>query len=224
MHKNINRIVGDNLMIKLIIFDQDGTLYKKDNELMLYTRKITKKWLMKRLSLSKMEVEKLYEELPKKFPNPYLGFMSLGLKVEDYMNEVFDQIAPEKFLEYNENVYQFFKNNKIPKALVTFASPTYTKKLQKVLKVYDYYSKIIFGKDLKTYSKGEAYAELINLFKLKCNEVCVVGDDYENDIKPALALGCKTVWITKKCVYSCETYAQDIDEFINKKLEMVLYE
>lgn len=211
-------------MIKLIIFDQDGTLYEKDNELMLHTRKMTKKWLMKSLNLDNIEVEKIYEELPKTFPNPYLGFMSLGLKVEDYMNEVFEQINPENFLEFNENVYQFFRNNKIPKALVTFASPTYTEKLQKTLKIYDYYSKIVFGKDLKTYSKGEAYGNLIDLFELKCDEVCVVGDDYENDIKPARELGCKTVWITKKCVHNGEAYAKNIDDFINKKLEMFLYE
>ena len=34
-------------MIKLIIFDQDGTLYERNNKLMLYTRKLTKEWIMK---------------------------------------------------------------------------------------------------------------------------------------------------------------------------------
>lgn len=52
-------------MIKLIIFDQDDTLYERNNKLMLYTRKLTKEWIMKSLNLNNIEVEKLYEELPK---------------------------------------------------------------------------------------------------------------------------------------------------------------
>ena len=211
-------------MIKLIIFDQDGTLYERNNKLMLYTRKLTKEWIMKSLNLNNIEVEKLYEELPKKFPNPYLGFMSLGLKIEDYMSEVFDKINPEEFLEFNPKLYNFFKNVKIPKVLVTFASPKYTMKLQETLKIYNCYSKIIFGKDLKTCSKGEAYKKLINLFGLNSNEVCVVGDDYENDIKPARELGCETIWITKKCVHDKEKHVNCIEEFINQSREMLLNE
>ena len=205
-------------MIKLIIFDQDGTLYERNNELMLYTRKLTKEWIMKSLNLNEMEVEKIYEELPKKFPNPYLGFISLGLKVEDYMSEVFDKISPENFLEFNPEIYNFFRENNIPKALVTFASPKYTEKLQKKLKIFDCYSKIVFGKDLKTYSKDEAYSEIMRIFNLKSDEVCVVGDDYENDIKTAQKLGCKTVWITKKSVVEDISSATCIEEFIDKKM------
>lgn len=140
-------------MIKLVIFDQDGTLYKRDNQLMLTTRKLTKDWLMKSLNLKYVEVEELYEELPKKYPNPYYGFKSLGLGVENYMSEVFDKVNPSDYIDFNDKLYHFFKCSKLKKALVTFASPQYTKELQNKLKIYDYYSKIIYGKELKTYSK-----------------------------------------------------------------------
>lgn len=220
MYKSINRDVGDK-MIKLIIFDQDGTLYKRDNQLMLTTRKLTKEWLMKSLNIDYVEVENLYRELPQNFPNPYYGFKSLGLRVEDYMAEVFDRVNPADFIEFNNKLYDFFKNSKLKKALVTFASPKYTVKLQNKLNIYDYYSKIIYGKELKTYSKHEAYQKLIDLFEVDLNEVCVVGDDYENDIRPAHEIGCKSIWVTEECNRENEFHVESIEDFLKLSLEKI---
>ena len=46
---------------------------------------------------------------------------------------MFDKINPSRFLEFNQMLYSYFKYNKQLKALVTFASPNYTIKLQEKL-------------------------------------------------------------------------------------------
>lgn len=196
----------------MMIFDQDGTLYPKKHELYQYTRKLTKRWLQNKLKVTSDEMEKIYKSLSVNYPNPYFGFISLGCTVNEYMSEVFDKIEPEKFLTYNPILYNFFKTCNIKKSLVTFSSPRYTKKLQNVLKITNFYSEILYVKDFKTYNKKECYKKIAKDYNLKYQEICVIGDSKENDINPAKELGCQTIWI------SSEGNANNIDEFIIKEM------
>lgn len=185
------------MSIKLIIFDQDGTLYPNTHKLFTYTRKITKEWIAKSLNISSIEVETIYEKLAKKYPNPYLGFISLGLSIKDYMLEVFDKIEPGNFLNLNPILYEYFAKDNTKKALVTLASPKYTQKLQEKLGIKQYYENILYLKDFKTYNKKECYKKLAKDFNIKFSEICVVGDSYYNDILPAIELGCNVILISK---------------------------
>ena len=184
-----------NKKIKMIVFDQDGTLYPRENKLIIETRKKTKKWLANKLKKDLDEIEKIYKQLPKKYPNPYLGFMSIGCSVDEYMSEVFDKVNPDKYLKFNPLLYKFFESNKQLKALVTLASPNYTIKLQETLKLKSFYDKILYVKDFETYSKGQCYKKLAKNFNIKFEEMCVIGDSYDNDILPAQELGCETKYI-----------------------------
>ncbi|MBR3134923.1 MAG: HAD family hydrolase [Clostridia bacterium] len=204
------------MQTKLLIFDQDGTLYSRNSNLMKYTRLKTKKWIAKELNISDEEVEKIYAELPIKYPNPYLGFMSLGCEVSDYMSQVFDKIEPQDFLEFNKELYMFFKNNNIRKSLVTMSSKTYTKKLQSCLKLYDFYESILYVNEFKTYNKKEGYKMLAKKLNVSYPEICVIGDSIENDLKPAKDIGCKTVLISEHVNNEYRT-VKNIEEFIRKR-------
>lgn len=182
--------------IKMIIFDQDGTLYPSNHDLFRYTRKKTKKWLSKKLNISSEEIDKIYKTLSTEYPNPYFGFMSLGCSIDEYMSEVFDKIEPSEFLTFNPTLYEYFEKSKEKKSLVTLASPKYTNKLQEVLKLKKFYDEILYVKDFETYNKKQCYKKVADDFNLKFSEICVIGDSLENDIKPAKELGCKTVWIS----------------------------
>lgn len=148
------------MKIKIIIFDQDGTLYPKKHKLYEYTRALTKKWISENLKVSLKDVEIIYKDLAIKYPNPYDGFQSLGLSVETYMSEVFDKIEPKKYLQYNPLIYNYFEKSKEKKFLVTFASPMYTKKLQNKLGIEKFYDEILYVKDFKSYTKRECYQEI----------------------------------------------------------------
>lgn len=204
------------MQTKLLIFDQDGTLYPRNSSLMKYTRIKTKDWIAKELNISCEEVEKMYAKLPIEYPNPYLGFMSLGCKVSDYMSEVFDKIEPQDFIEFNRELYMFFKNDNIKKALVTMSSKTYTKKLQECLKLYNFYDSILYVNEFETYNKKEGYEKLAKVFNVSYPEICVVGDSIENDLKPAKDIGCKTVLISE---YANKEYrtVKNIEEFIKER-------
>ena len=185
------------MKIKIIIFDQDGTLYPKNHKLYRDTRKLTKKWISKSLKIPLEDVEKIYKELAIQYPNPYIGFQSLGLSVEEYMNNVFDKIEPENYLQYNLIIHDYFQNSKCKKILITFASPKYTKKLQKKLEIEEFYDEILYVKDFKSYNKKECYEEIVNKYKVNNKEILVIGDSYVNDIKPAIELGCQTIFISQ---------------------------
>lgn len=204
------------MSIKMMIFDQDGTLYPDNHKLFQYTRIRTKEWLAKKLKVSFEEIERIYNELPKKYPNPYLGFISLGCSVKEYMDEVFDKIEPSKFLVFNPVIYDFFLNSSSLKALVTLASPKYTEELQKTLQLIDFYDEILYLKDFKTYSKKQCYEKLAKDFNLDFQEICVIGDSYENDIIPARELGCKVVLISKETKNIGNiSKVKSIEDFIN---------
>lgn len=207
-----------NKKIKMIVFDQDGTLYPRENELIIETRKKTKKWLANKLKKDLDEIEKIYKQLPKKYPNPYLGFMSIGCSVDEYMSEVFDKVNPDKYLKFNPLLYKFFESNKQLKALVTLASPNYTIKLQETLKLKSFYDKILYVKDFETYSKGQCYKKLAKNFNIKFEEMCVIGDSYDNDILPAQELGCETILISSKSkIYKGVKIYSNIESYINEE-------
>lgn len=205
--------------IKMLVFDQDGTLYPNENSLILETRKKTKYWLSNKLNKNLNEINEIYEQLPKKYVNPYFGFKSLGCSVDEYMSEVFDKVNPSMFLKFNQTLYSYFKYNKQLKALVTFASPNYTIKLQEKLKLKDFYDRILYVKDFETYSKGQCYEQLAREFNIKFDEMCVIGDSYYNDILPAQQLGCKTILISNKskALKNVEIY-KNIESYIDKEV------
>lgn len=201
--------------IKMLVFDQDGTLYSKENNLILETRNKTKCWLADKLEKNLNEIDELYKQLPEKYANPYLGFQSLGCSVDEYMSEVFDKVDPGKFLDFNQILYSYFKDCKKLKALVTFASPNYTIKLQETLRLKEFYNRILYVKDFKTYSKGQCYKKLAIDFNINFDEMCVIGDSYYNDILPAQQLGCKTILISNKELKNVKTY-KNIESFISE--------
>lgn len=174
-------------MIKVIIFDQDGTFYPSNYKLTKVLRAKTKEWIQKTLKIERNQLESIYLKLPSKYPNPLDGFSSIGLKIDDYMHKVFDKINPSEYLKENKKLINLFKELKIDLYVVTIASIKYSKKLQKILGI----KRLI----KKTYSLGEKYPRIKTKFEiyekirkkmnLKRKEILIVGDNYLLDLKYA---------------------------------------
>lgn len=189
-------------MIKLIIFDQDGTFYSPNHKLAKVLRDKTKEWIKKVLKIERNELESLYLKLPSKYPNPLDGFSSIGLRAKDYMNNVFDEINPPKYLRENKKLINILKELEIDLYVVTIASIKYSKKLQRILGI----KKLI----KKTYSLGEKYPRIktkLEIYEkirsknnLKRKEVLIVGDNYPLDLKDASGKGYPCVLIYNKDV------------------------
>ncbi len=182
--------------VKCFIFDQDGTFYPEDSKLTDELRRKTKRWLMKRLSLKINEVEELYKKLPKKYPNALEGFISLGLTIRDYHKNVFDTVDPSKYLSKDEKLISTLKKLGGEKFVVTFSSKRYSESLQKTLGIYNIIKKTYSSIDfLPETSKIFIYNYIKKIKKLKKEEICIVGNNLEVDVLPALNEGYKTILI-----------------------------
>lgn len=183
-------------MIRAYIFDQDGTLYLKQSRLTYALRERTKEWISGSLSMAREEVNTLYAKLPKDFPHPYHGFLSLGLSPEEYHKEVFDKVDPTLFLDKDNRLVNLFARISIPKFVVTLASLGYSEKLQRRLGVYDLVERTISAiEHPPTYSKLQAYESIRKNLGINANEICVVGDNLSTDILPAIEKGFKAFFI-----------------------------
>ena len=179
-------------MTKAYIFDQDGTLYPKKSNLTDVLRERTKEWLSESLSMAREEVNTLYAKLPKDFPHPYHGFLSLGLSPEEYHKEVFDKVDPTLFLDEDNRLVNLFARISVPKFVVTLASLGYSERLQRRLGVYDLVERTISAiEHPPTYSKLEAYELTRKHLGIAAEDICVVGDNLSTDILPAVENGFK---------------------------------
>lgn len=182
--------------MKAYIFDQDGTFYPKDHEITYALRTKTKEWISRTLNLTKEEVDKLYKELPQKYPHPFDGFTSLGLNLDEYHKEVFDKVDPSLYLHKDTKLVNVLRVIDSPKYVVTLASTNYSFKLQKALGIDELidnsFSLIDF---LPTHSKLNAYEHIRKQLLLEPKEICVVGDNLQVDIQPALEKGYFTLLV-----------------------------
>lgn len=185
--------------VKCYIFDQDGTLYDKENPITKESRRLTKSWVQRSLSLSETEIDVLYKRLQKEFPNPFDGFCSLGLTVEEYHRNVFDTIDVEKYITYDGKLVELLKKIDAPKYVVTFASSQYTYDLLEILGVLPLIDSVHFvSQNIESHNKAECYKRISNISGVQYGNLCVVGDSYDNDVYAATKLGCKTIWISNQ--------------------------
>jgi FMN phosphatase YigB (HAD superfamily) len=174
-------------MTKAYIFDQDGTLYPKKSKLTDALRKRTKEWILESLGMTREEVDSLYAKLPKDFPHPYHGFLSLGLSPKEYHREVFNKVDPTLFLDEDNRLVNLFARISVPKFVATLASFGYSERLQQRLGIYDLVERTISAiENPPTYSKLEAYESIRKNLGISANEICVVGDNLSTDILPAI--------------------------------------
>lgn len=141
----------------------------------------------------KEEVNTLYAKLPKDFPHPYHGFLSLGLSPEEYHREVFDKVDPTLFLDEDDLLVNLFTRIYVAKLIITLASLSYSESLQQRLGVYDLVERTISTiEHPPTYSKLEAYESIRKHLGINANKICVIGDNFSADILSAVENGFKT--------------------------------
>jgi FMN phosphatase YigB (HAD superfamily) len=193
-------------MIKAYVFDQDGTLYPKNSPLSYALRQRTKQWISESLGLTRERVDELYVELQKRYSHPYHGFLSLGLKPEEYLAEVFEKVNPSDFFGSNSTLITLLKQITFPKYVVSLASYNYSIRLQRSLGIdkllTGFFSVIDFPPD---YSKLDAYALIRKTNNLEAKEILVIGDNFDLDIKPALENCYQALLVTMVNERVCET-------------------
>lgn len=161
-------------------------------------RQLTKEWLINALGLQEVEFSTFYAELIHRHPYPFQGMASLGFSVQDYYKNVFEKLDPYKHLLPDKKLQELLKRLKVPKYVVTLAQPDYSRKVQKALEIADLLDGVLFMADFKEPSKLAAYEAVSKKLAIAPENICVVGDNFEIDILPAISAGYKTVLISEE--------------------------
>lgn len=168
----------------LCVFDLDGTLYPKKSDI---TNKLRERVISEISSVNNQSYEvakKMYFSLPEKYPNPYIGLSTLGITGKLY-EKAFLSIDVNSHISRDEKLVALFKelSEKAKIHILSFGPIEYIDEMLNALGVREYVSCIRSVSRTKDHYKGTYYDEL---YRSGYREVVVVGDDYTNDLEPAL--------------------------------------
>lgn len=202
-------------MIKAIIFDADGTLYK------VKTEKAYKKmflWLDNKTGINSEKLEKKFKEIVNEIlnsdpKNPAKRKRKYSLKktlthfnikselTEEALQIFWNQII--KDLEFSEETKQIIeKLNK--KYILVIASEEFKEnlelKLNKIFSDYKKYFSLLVTPELTNEMKPSEkfYQIALERLNLKPEEFLVIGDNWQKDLELAKNLGMKTILINKE--------------------------
>lgn len=182
--------------IKVIIFDQDGTFYPQNSIFYKTLSAKTKLWVQDNLSIPNNKINFFYKNLEKKYPNPLLGFNSIGLTVDKYHKEVFTKVKLDEIDKDDELINLFEKISKIRKFVVTFSSIDYSNKIQKKLGIKKYIEKTYtFTDNSPTLNKIYFYKKIEQETGVKPQNIMIIGDNFKNDLESATKKDYLTIMI-----------------------------
>jgi len=203
------------LKIKAVIFDLDGTLYKSES----YVRQLIdgiRDTIAEILSISSQEAEKLVQELRLKFGSITLGLRSLGVERSMFYDRLVRKLTPEKLIKPNPSMLEMlleFKRMGLKIGCHTNASRRLAEKVFKALQIDSrIFDVLVTCDDADPKPTPSGYLKILEVLKLKPDEVVYVGDRWGVELEPAKRLGMKTVLISNQVKGSPDYIINDILE------------
>lgn len=172
----------------LCVFDLDGTLYPKESRITIEIRRRVINLIASTHSVSSDTAEKLYKELPGKYPNPYYGLRSINIPEVQYQ-EIFNSIDVESYIIRDTRLFNYFKqlSENADIIFVSFAPSAYVKRMLNVFGINSFVKSVINVSHETSYSKESIFISLGNCQKYEA--LFAVGDDKINDVIPAQKAG-----------------------------------
>jgi hypoxanthine phosphoribosyltransferase len=132
------------------------------------------------------------------------------------------------YLNKDNSLFKILKKLGIPIYVVTSSSKNYSKRVLESLGIYGLVKKSISLSNEKQ-NKIEIYNEIIKTEKVNSKEVCIVGDNWDTDLKEAKEEGFKTVLIGEKdekpfMIKSIHDLLSAINQFNYPKIELFNWE
>lgn len=171
----------------ICIFDADGTFYDKESPLTFEMRNRVVHLLSDINSWTLEETELKYRNLRSDYPNPYLGVGSIGLSPSMYQS-VFNSLSVEAYISKDVALVALMStlSQYAEIYVLSFAPVEYVNRLLTALGIIEFIASVSCADCKYSYEKGNYYAEL-KLNNPESMSFIAVGDDFENDIMPALA-------------------------------------
>lgn len=201
-------------MIKLVIFDVDGTLVDSETVYIKSALETCKRYGYK---FSLDDIKSIIGQTKDAIR---LGMEKLGGPDFDYdlylkrKDEIAKEILKEHYYELKKgtlDILNYCKENNIKMAIATSTYREVHTEILGRLGIFDYFDYKVFGDEIK-HSKPnpEIYLKVVNHFKDIKKEEMLIFEDSNNGILSANAAGIKVVWVpdhvdikdsTKKLVY-----------------------
>ncbi len=185
-------------MIKVIIFDLDGTLYissevyKKFAEAAYYTYAKIKKTSVEE---ARVVLEQRREEMKKErgYAVPYtLALISFGIPIEQWHKENIEFFDAGEYLEEDKELQKMLKDLKkrFRLAVLTNNNRIQTERILKTLGIEELFDSIFTYESFKLIKPNpEIFEMVINRLKLSPEQCLMVGDRYDVDLVPAKEIG-----------------------------------
>ena len=187
-------------MIKVILFDLDGTLYKNPE--------VRKKFAeaayhalakLKKISVeeAKSMIEETREKLKEKhgFPVPYtLTLIRFGMPVEMWHKENIDFFDPRDYLSENGELKEMLLGlrKRCRLAILTNNNEVQAQRILEALQVRDLFDRVFSYNSFKTMKPNpDFFKKAAKEMDVNPDECLVVGDRYSVDLIPAQDLGMK---------------------------------
>jgi putative hydrolase of the HAD superfamily len=185
-------------MIKVILFDLDGTLY--------HSTEVRKKFAeaayhalakLKKITVAEAEalIEDTREQLKQKhgFPVPYtLTLVRFGMPVETWHKENVNYFDPRDYLSANGELREMLLDlrKRCRLAILTNNNEVQAGRILEALKVQDLFEHVFTYNSFRTMKPNpEFYEKAAKEMKVSPQECLVVGDRYNVDLIPAQELG-----------------------------------
>lgn len=184
-------------MIKVFIFDLDGTIYPRTSPLFMSMSSLMKQWFQRQLQISDDKADEWYEWQKTEYPTPLRAIQAFGLNVASFHREVFGSLNPELHLARDARLQEILSRLGGDKFIVTLSQYEHAVRVLEALGVKDCFLDIlVHGRNWHTNSKLDAYEAIRKLKGLTPAEICVVGDNPRIDLLEANERGYRCIAIS----------------------------
>jgi putative hydrolase of the HAD superfamily len=198
-------------MVKFIIFDLDDTLYARENGLMGEVGRRIQMWLCDHLELSWEEAVVLRRKYYHQYGTTLGGLIEEhDVDAHDYLVYVHD-IPLEEYIGPNPALGAMLAAIPLRRAVYTNATAEYARRVLGVLGASDHFEDVIGIEDVGLLNKPyqEAYERVLVRLDAWGPE-CIMVEDSARNLRPAKALGMRTVLIDAPPDWSVDYVVGDV--------------
>jgi HAD superfamily hydrolase (TIGR01549 family) len=192
----------DKQQIKAVGFDVDGTLYHTPDAMGAHVGKILIQKAAEALSQDPDDLAEEYLRRREEYRSNTATLNSFGLEGEKIFQEVWNEIAIEKYVERDEKLVEVIKilNTKYKLFIISNGTGTQIERKLALLGLnYHDFEPRIYCYDHDWVKPDPApFLAAVESLGLKPEQTAYVGDREDIDIEGATALGMKTIYVGQK--------------------------
>ncbi len=184
-------------MFKYILFDLDETLYPRQAGLMQELGARIHLYLQNHLHLSEAEAIFLRQRYFMEYGTALRGLIveRHDADPEIYLKFVHD-IQLSKYIGPNPELGAMLRSIDLPKIIFTNSTLEHSQNVLKILGIADCFERIVDIRSIDYISKPNqhAYEKILSLINVQASE-CILVEDSARNLRPAKALGMKTILV-----------------------------